>query len=112
MNPVLNWLNTLNESGKAKQISFGWGKILALLIFIMELQGTLGFTSFVLEEAEQTCMFGGFTWSKKDMKSFARMRVRHISACFYLHDTAEPWNNTVELLYIFGFAYRNYQSAR
>lgn len=76
---------------------------------VLGFMGTIGFTSFVLEEAEQTCMFGNFGLSKK--KELAKMSIRHINQCFYLHDTAETWNNTLGYLYPFGFAYRNYQVA-
>ncbi len=76
-------------------------------LVVMGFMGTVGFTSFVLEEAEQTCMFGQFGLSKR--KAYARMHIRHISQCFKLHDVASKFNNTVGYLYPFGFAYRNYQ---
>lgn len=76
---------------------------------VLGFMGTIGFTSFVLEEAEQTCMFGNFGLSKKE--ELAKMSIRHINQCFYLHDTADAWNNTLGYLYPFSFAYRNYQVA-
>ena len=87
-------------------------------IAILSVMGSVGFTSFVLEEAEQTCMFGNFALSKPPQysnkavrKEFANMSIAAIKHCFKIHDTANYFNNTVGYLYPFGFAYRTYQDA-
>lgn len=87
-------------------------------LIILSIMGSIGFTSFVLEEAEQTCMFGNFTLSKPPRYSkkpvidkFSEMSVQAIKHCFRIHHAANYFNNTIGYLYPFGFAYRTYQDA-
>ena len=87
-------------------------------IWIFSVMGSVGFTSFVLEEAEQTCMFGNFAlskppqYSKKPVRDeFSNMSIAALTACFKIHDTATLFNNTIGYIYPFGFAYRTYQEA-
>jgi len=87
-------------------------------VSILAVIGTVGFTSFVLEEAEQSCMFGNFGLSKPhkfsdnpERDEFARMSVAAVMACFKIHDVAETFNNTIGYINPFGFSYRSYQDA-
>ncbi len=87
-------------------------------LWIFSIMGAVGFTSFVLEEAEQTCMFGNFAlskppqYAKKPVRDeFSNMSIAALTACFKVHDTATLFNNTIGYLYPFGFAYRTYQDA-